>query len=47
MRHMADNEDNTFIAILSKTKLLKIFVMTGVFSKHLAAAVIRQRFTIP
>lgn len=30
MRHMADNEENTFIAILSKTKLSKNFVMTGV-----------------
>ena len=31
MRHMADNEENTFIAILSKTKLLKI---SGITSKN-------------
>ena len=29
MRHMADNEENTFIAILSKTKLRKISGITA------------------
>lgn len=31
MRHMADNEENTFIAILSKTKLSK---NAGITSKN-------------